>query len=177
MTISPDSDGASSATLSPNDIPAKDAREKERISALWQFALRLYRQPGISATALTLQDEADIDVPELLWLCWLEHNQESPTSLEPLKDVHEWQQQITAHLRELRRLLKPVTEVQPRLLPLRQKIKDAELQAEQETLHRLALIPWKKGGPNESLWAQWQGTLGEKYEKMIETIREKALTL
>ncbi|MGJ8525787.1 hypothetical protein LMG33818_001534 [Halomonadaceae bacterium LMG 33818] len=177
MTISSGSDGVSSTTLSPNDIPEKDAIDEQRVSALWQFALRLYSLPGVSATALTLQDEAGIDVPELLWLCWLERHQESPISLEPLQDVHEWQRQITARLRELRRCLKPVSEAEPRLLPLRQKIKDAELEAEKETLHQLALIPWKKEIPNESLWAQWQGTLGEKYEKMIETIREKALTL
>lgn len=177
MTISSRSDGVSSTTPSPNDIPAKDTIDEQRVSALWQFALSLYSLPEVSSTALTLQDEAGIDVPELLWLCWLEHNRESPRSLDPLQDIREWQQQITVHLRELRRFLKPAANAQPRLLPLRQIIKDAELEAEKETLHRLALIPWQKEVPGDSLWTQWQGTLDEKYKKMINTIRETALSL
>lgn len=128
---------------------------------LWDYALSLYALPGevgsagnpqptpdMMSTCLLLQDEAGLDVCELLWIHWLSAHgialAASPTRL--LEDVRDWQGWMTGMLRERRRQLKqelttlPATQAPAavqRLERLYQQLKACELSAEQETLAQL----------------------------------------
>ncbi|WP_290784335.1 TIGR02444 family protein [Halomonas sp.] len=106
---------------------------------LWEFALALYGQPGVESACLALQDQARVDVCELLWRCWLLRHGvvPGPTAEEGLVEVLRWQREVTAPLRRLRRRLKPEANVRPGVAELRETLKHAELQAERETLDRL----------------------------------------
>ncbi|HSP57085.1 MAG TPA: TIGR02444 family protein [Halomonas sp.] len=105
---------------------------------LWDFALALYGREGIEHACLTLQDEAEVDVCELLWHCWLYHGgvmlQAEPAGLA---EVRHWQAEITRPLRQLRRTLKGEATRRPAIAKLRQTLKHAELEAERDTLARL----------------------------------------
>jgi len=128
---------------------------------LWDYALSLYALPGevgsagnsqpvpdMMSTCLLLQDEAGLDVCELLWIHWLSAHgialAASPTRL--LEDVRDWQGWMTGMLRERRRQLKQELTTLPatrdpaavqRLERLYQQLKACELSAEQETLAQL----------------------------------------
>lgn len=110
-------------------------RARLRDAPLWEFALALYGRDGVEAACLVLQDEAAVDVCELLWHCWLYHHglacDESPAS------VRRWQRRITAPLRRLRRTLKAEARQHKAVAALRRTLQQAELQAEREALSRL----------------------------------------
>lgn len=138
-------------------------------TGLWDYALSLYAQPApqglpydqedgagptdVMSACLLLQDEAGLDVCELLWIHWLAARGvalgASPCLL--LGEVRDWQRGMTVTLRERRRQLKQhLTEptdtrsaaTTRRLETLYQQLKACELSAEQEALARLeALSP------------------------------------
>jgi uncharacterized protein (TIGR02444 family) len=107
--------------------------------SLWAFALALYARPGVEAACLTLQDEAGVDVCELLWRCWLlQHGaRPGPAAEAGVAEVRRWQAEVTAPLRTLRRRLKPDAASDAGVAALRETLKRAELEAERETLTRL----------------------------------------
>jgi uncharacterized protein (TIGR02444 family) len=109
---------------------------------LWEFALALYARPGVEAACLTLQDEAGVDVCELLWRCWLlTHGAVPGEAAEAgLVAIHRWQAEVTVPLRQLRRRLKPEASARPGVAELRETLKRAELLAERETLGRLECL-------------------------------------
>ncbi|WP_168015764.1 TIGR02444 family protein [Halomonas salinarum] len=113
---------------------------------LWDFALTFYARPGVEAACLRLQDGAGLDVNALLWACWLERHDLTPTADmaaadHPLwADVRTWQREITTPLRHQRRALKARANVNPDIAELRATIKHAELLAERETLAQLQAI-------------------------------------
>ncbi|MCL7941358.1 TIGR02444 family protein [Halomonas sp. ATCH28] len=110
-------------------------RARLRDAPLWEFALALYGRDGVEAACLLLQDEAGVDVCELLWLCWLHrHGVSCDACLEP---VRRWQRHVTAPLRRLRRELKPEARGRETVASLRRTLQQAELQAEREALSRL----------------------------------------
>ncbi|WP_089797195.1 TIGR02444 family protein [Halomonas korlensis] len=113
-------------------------RARLQAMPLWDFALGLYGQENVERACLTLQDEAEVDVCELLWQCWLFHAgvvlQAEPTGLA---EVRRWQAEITRPLRQLRRALKSEATRRPGVAELRQTLKHAELEAERDTLARL----------------------------------------
>ncbi|MDZ7853820.1 MAG: TIGR02444 family protein [Halomonas sp.] len=114
---------------------------------LWEFALALYARRGVEAACLVLQDEAGVDVCELLWHCWLYHH---GLACEECPDhVRRWQQQVTAPLRRLRRDLKPEARLHEPVAALRRTLQQAELQAERETLSRLERLALE----SDRLWA------------------------
>lgn len=106
---------------------------------LWEFALSLYAHPGVEAACLRLQDNAGMDICELLWRCWLERHGLAPADdVEPqLYRVRAWQCDMTYPLRRRRRDLKPLIGPRPELARLRQALKEAELLAEKEALRQL----------------------------------------
>ncbi|MDR9439703.1 MAG: TIGR02444 family protein [Halomonas sp.] len=110
-------------------------RARLRDAPLWEFALALYGREGVEAACLVLQDEAGVDVCELLWHCWLHHHglacDECPAP------VRRWQRRVTAPLRRLRRDLKPEAHQRESVATLRRTLQQAELQAEREALSRL----------------------------------------
>lgn len=124
-----------------DDSTEMTAVMRDRLSRepLWGFALTLYGRPGVEAACLVLQDEADVDVCELLWRCWLlQHGARPGIRAEArLTEVRRWQQEITAPLRRLRRRLKPEARGHSGVAELRETLKRAELEAERETLRRL----------------------------------------
>lgn len=107
---------------------------------LWPFALALYACPGIEAACLRLQDDAGVDICELLWRCWLLHHGAVPECEIGLAEVHRWQHEVTAPLRYLRRKLKTDANEHDGVARLRDTLKQAELQAERETLARLEIL-------------------------------------
>ncbi|MDI5932548.1 TIGR02444 family protein [Halomonas kalidii] len=108
---------------------------------LWDFALALYAREGVEAACLHLQDDAGLDVCELLWRCWLFHHGVQPTDAPTgLAEIRRWQQEITAPLRRLRRTLKAEAATRPAVADLRRTLQRAELEAERETLARLEAL-------------------------------------
>ncbi|MFC0267702.1 TIGR02444 family protein [Kushneria aurantia] len=120
-----------------------NAEHCNRYSAdLWRFALDLYAAEGVAAACLRLQDDAGIDVCELLWRCWLAHGglQPAAAAQSALDEVRRWQQQMTAPLRDRRRRLKPLAADNPQLEPLREHLKRAELESEKQALTMLQAL-------------------------------------
>ncbi|WP_189466829.1 TIGR02444 family protein [Litchfieldella qijiaojingensis] len=108
---------------------------------LWDFALALYARPGVEAACLRLQDEAGVDVCELLWHCWLYHHGLMVTGEpEGLVEIRRWQREVTVPLRQLRRTLKAEAQQKRGVADVRQHLKHAELAAERETLSRLQTL-------------------------------------
>ncbi|WP_157956703.1 TIGR02444 family protein [Salinicola halimionae] len=111
--------------------------------SLWSYALDRYARQGVERLCLILQDEHDWDICELLWIAWLseQRRRPAPGADDALATARAWQQEMTVPLRERRRRLKAEVRLQPRLAPLRQTLKQAELQAEREMLARLEALP------------------------------------
>ncbi|WP_299233928.1 TIGR02444 family protein [uncultured Halomonas sp.] len=109
---------------------------------LWPFALTLYAREGVEAACLRLQDDAGVDVCELLWRCWLlQHGAvPQPECESALVEVRRWQRDVTQPLRRLRRELKTAAVSLENVARLRDTLKQAELQAERETLARLEAL-------------------------------------
>ncbi|SEM79771.1 TIGR02444 family protein [Halomonas caseinilytica] len=120
-----------------DDSTELSTRLRSRLAgdSLWDFALALYARDGIEPACLTLQDEAGIDVAELLWHCWL--YQHGLRADDTPSDVRQWQRTVTTPLRDLRRELKPAARERSGVATVRQHIKQAELDAERECLLRL----------------------------------------
>jgi len=123
-----------------DDSTSRDPLLRPRLAAapLWDFALALYARDGVEAACLTLQDEADLDVCEVLWHAWLFHHGALLVGEPPaLAAVRRWQRDVTVPLRTLRRRLKPAAQGAPGVADVRRALQRAELAAERETLHRL----------------------------------------
>lgn len=137
-------------------------RARLREYPLWEFALALYGRPGVEAACLHLQDEAGVDVCELLWRCWLlQHGARPSRALEAaLPAVLAWQQEVTAPLRTLRRRLKAEAAGTRGVAELRATLKRAELQAEKEALDRLERLAFAEALP-------LRASAGEDAEKVL----------
>ncbi|MFC0337800.1 TIGR02444 family protein [Kushneria avicenniae] len=118
------------------------AHSNRNLPPLWPWALALYDRPGATRALLTLQDDAGLDVCELLWGLWLlAHGRTPIAEIDALlAPVRHWQQCHTQPLRRLRRDLKARAIEQPWLEPMRTHIKKAELESERETLRQLEAL-------------------------------------
>ncbi len=112
----------------------------------WRFSLRFYRQPGVADACIALQDECGVDVNILLFMLWLATDKRriAPAALAALcATACDWNQQVVAPLRTLRRRLKtslPLVDMTA-AEPFRTKVKALELESErlqQEALQALA---------------------------------------
>lgn len=121
-------------THDSTQLPAA-LRARLHRAPLWEFALDRYGRDGVEAACLLLQDEAGVDVCELLWHCWLYHH--GLRCDAGLDDVRRWQREVTAPLRRLRRALKAEARHDDGVAELRRTLQRAELQAEREALSRL----------------------------------------
>lgn len=125
-------------------MPDSIALDSTRFAALqqtplWDFALTFYSGSGVEQACLTLQDNAGVDVCELLFHGWLYvHGLEAlPESLVSLRRARrDWQAGVTEVLRGLRRDLKHHDAPSETVSALREQIKQAELLAERENLQR-----------------------------------------
>jgi uncharacterized protein (TIGR02444 family) len=124
--------------------------------AFWQFSLRYYRRPEVSALCLQWQDEFGVDVNLLFFICFLAiHGRRlTPGEVRHI-DAHiaDWRKRAVQPLRALRRALKGgIAPVDPQAAEsLRGAIKRDELQAErlqQEALER-AFPAASTGNPSE----------------------------
>lgn len=123
------------------DSDAPDSTRLQRLeqTPLWDFALALYAKPGVEAACLTLQEEAGLDVCEVLFHCWLYSCglEAAPAALARQREQRcLWQRDVTEVLRGLRRNLKASAAGNEQVASLRETIKQAELMAERENLQR-----------------------------------------
>ena len=103
---------------------------------LWRFALEFYALPSVAEACLTLQDEAGLDVIQLLAATYADLVLRQPLAMEDVAELHrqttEWRAATVLPLREIRRVLKSPRDGCPEERQLlREKVKAAELLAEQ----------------------------------------------
>ncbi len=105
---------------------------------LWDYALALYRQPGVEPACLELQQGWPLGINRLLFCCWLaaEGRSLQPQSLRA-GTATQWQHNITAPLRALRYQVREQVKHEPELAPCYQALRQAELACEQVELARL----------------------------------------
>lgn len=155
------------------------SHSNRNLPALWPWALALYERPGVSDALLELQDEAGLDVCELLWGLWLLAHDRAPVAdLDSvLAPVRQWQQHYTQPLRQLRRDLKAQAADRPELEQMRTHIKKAELQSERETLRQLEVLAVSVAQtrpvhlPFEVLLRPLTGELNTRHHQLISHLR------
>ncbi|MCB8889359.1 TIGR02444 family protein [Vreelandella malpeensis] len=116
-----------------------DSNRSQRLqqAPLWDFACAFYADEQVATACLMLQDEAGVDVCELLFHAWLYHHgleacRQAVERQRPQREA--WQREVTFPLRSLRRELKRQAASSPSIAALREMIKRAELAAEKENL-------------------------------------------
>jgi uncharacterized protein (TIGR02444 family) len=115
--------------------------------SLWDFALALYRSPGVEETVLSLQNENGANVNLLLWACWLEHRNIQLTEAvlaEAQATIRNWDLHVVQPLRRLRRELKVPARQDATSRELRNHVKEAELLAERHCLALLEAVDVEK---------------------------------
>ena len=104
-------------------------------SPFWRFSLGFYRQPGVGAACIRLQDEAGVDVNMLLYLLWHAALERKLTRAEVAaieQRIAPWRDQVVMPLRTIRRAIKvpPPVIAAATVEAYRTKIKNVELEAE-----------------------------------------------
>lgn len=108
-------------------------------TGIWEFALRFYGMPGVSAACLTLQDEADVDVVLVIAIVYADWT-DRPLGTDGIRRLRtamaEWRAKTVLPLRSVRRFLKaPQEDLDAEKEELRHAVKAAELKAEQVQLN------------------------------------------
>ena len=102
----------------------------------WDFALRVYRTPGVSAACLEVQERLGVDVNILLFCLWLGeagYGAVAPATLaKACAAVATWHEVVVKRLRAVRRVLKDGIDPAPSDLAatLRAQIQAREIDAE-----------------------------------------------
>lgn len=136
---------------------------------LWEFSLRLYRQPGVEPLCLMLQNQWRADINVLFWLRWLETESMAINATRiRLAETHiaTWKKDAVLPLRKLRTEMKQHYGVSDKgIEATREAIKAAELQAERVVQMRLEKLArtWMAGverhrvvpGGNLSIYANY----------------------
>lgn len=97
--------------------------------SLWQYALAVWKRPGVERAALLLQDQHGIPVCLLLAALWLAGRGVAPDAVlaKTLRDTaDEWERERIAPLRQLRRL----AGTRPDWADWKRALQEAELEAE-----------------------------------------------
>ena len=84
----------------------REVRETDAAGALWDFAVRLYAEPGVGDACLALQDRFGVDVPLLLWAAWLGDGADAAALRAGDRAVGPWRARAVRPLRALRRHLR-----------------------------------------------------------------------
>lgn len=121
----------------------ESADHERRASPFWTFSLRLYRQAGVPAACLALQDGAGVDVNLLLFGLFAASRGRrlSPADFSAIIDfIEPWRSSVVVPLRSVRRFLRETPKgFEGGDAPsLRQSVKAVELEAErlqQEALY------------------------------------------
>ena len=126
-------------------------------SDLWDFAQRLYGRPGVERACLQLQ-EAGADVCLLLCGAWL---QQRGVACTPARQAHlqaiaqPWQTEVISPLRQLRQNWRTAAQQQTPLATLRERLKELELDAEQQLLLALQACAHDWARASESAVPAW----------------------
>jgi uncharacterized protein (TIGR02444 family) len=102
----------------------------------WQFSLRVYSAPGVSAECLELQEKLELDVNVVLFAAWLGAAQGIVLEAADLDRINEavatWSADVVRPLRAVRQRLKLAPEMaHDDVRTLRKRVADTELFAEQ----------------------------------------------
>ena len=122
---------------------------------LWEFSLKLYAEPGVAASCLSLQNQHGFDVNLVLFCIWYgcRHGELTDGLLKTALEISDrWREAVVRPLRSLRTELKrDLTESDnsssSEIFALRERIKTAELDAEriqQQELEKLIVPSTKK---------------------------------
>ena len=126
---------------------------------LWDWASKVYARPGVEALCLTLQDEHGQCVSYLLWAAWMANQGVAltqPALARPAALAREWETNVLAPLRSVRRALKHPVQgfAAADQEQLRNRIATEELAAERLLLEALeALTPTNTVGIGDLGWA------------------------
>ncbi len=122
----------------------------------WDWAVDIYGREGVAEACLALQDDHDQCVPLLLWAAWRAHEGRSIDEAEAAKAARiarVWAGEVVAPLRQVRRRLKsPLEDGDEAVrLPLREKIKGLELEAERVLMRRLSDMSHEKNDVKQGI--------------------------
>jgi len=128
---------------------------------LWRFAEELYRRPGVETACLHLQAQGN-DICLLLCGAWLGCRGVacSAERAEHLRAIAQpWQREVVGTLRQVRQQWRAAAHHDSALAMLREQIKQLELAAERELLHRLG-----------SCCQDWPGDTAEDMQAWLHTL-------
>lgn len=105
----------------------------------WNWAVKAYGGEGVAEACLSLQDDHSQNVPLLLWAAWHGALLDKALALKAADMARIWSGEVIVPLRILRRRLKiTLTDGdEVHRLPLREKIKGLELEAERALMDQL----------------------------------------
>jgi uncharacterized protein (TIGR02444 family) len=111
----------------------------------WDWAVDVWRRPGVEPLCLELQDEHLQSIPYLLWAAWAASagrrltDEQLHTGAEIAKV---WEEDVIGHLRAARRALRPPADGQdtPGFEDLRRQVRSAEISAERLLVESLELM-------------------------------------
>ena len=148
-------------------------------SDLWDFAQRLYGRPGVERACLQLQ-EAGADVCLLLCGAWL---QQRGVACTPARQAHlqaiaqPWQTEVISPLRQLRQNWRTAAQQQTPLATLRERLKELELDAEQQLLLALQACAHDWARASESAVPAWLEALAgtDADPDALQLLRDEAM--
>jgi uncharacterized protein (TIGR02444 family) len=117
-----------------------------------RFALDVHAADGVSDAAILLQDRCGTDVDVLLFAAFVSAVRGKDFDADDLEAAHhrvqQWQQEVVAPLRSIRRRLKegPAPASSPATTELRERIKKLELDAEMIELDELGIVAAELAG-------------------------------
>ncbi len=133
---------------------------EEGVTGFWDWAVSAYGRDGVAGACLTLQDDHGQCVPLLLWAAWrntLGQGIGDDEAVKAADTARIWADDVVTPLRQVRRRLKTALDEGDNdvRLPLREKIKRVELEAERALMRRLSDMaaekPYIKQGIEEAL--------------------------
>ena len=112
---------------------------------LWEFSLKLYSEPGVAASCLSLQNQHGFDVNLVLFCIWYgcRHGELTDDLLKTALEISDrWRETVVRPLRSLRTQIKrdlkeSAYSSSSEISVLRDRIKTAELDAERIQQHEL----------------------------------------
>lgn len=121
----------------------------EPLDTLWPFANSVYHQAGVQQACLQLQDDYAVDIPLLLFCCWVSgyHGVMATEQTQQVNDLaQQWRLHCIAPLRDIRRSMKRINLAlatsDPAWLMVREQVKTSELAAEKSLLEGLEAITY-----------------------------------
>lgn len=116
---------------------------------IWDWALEVYARQPVAEACLNLQDGHGQNVPYLLWAAWAAGEGRSADLKQAARLMRDWDAEIGAPLRGVRRALKPPRPPVDDAAKdaLRDAVKTVELQGERVLLESLEAMTGPAGAP------------------------------